>query len=116
MPKGCIHHTSPDKVKTIKEAPPPANQQLLRALLGLVNYYGKFLPSLSVTTHPFNQLLQNNSKWRWSKACETAFQTLKQQLSFKPVLAYYNSIFSLKLECDASPCGVEAVVSHVMPN
>ena len=109
-------HTSPDKVKAIKEAPRPANQQQLRAFLGLVNYYGKFLPSLSVTTHPLNQLLQNNSKWRWSKACEAAFQTLKQQLSSKPVLAHYNSSLPLKLECDASPYGVGAVLSHVMPN
>ena len=109
-------HTSPDKVKAIKEAPRPANQQQLRAFLGLVNYYGKFLPSLSVTTHPLNQLLQSNSKWRWSKACEATFQTLKQQLSSKPVLVLYNSSLPLKLECDASPYGVGAVLSHVMPN
>ena len=56
-------HTSPDKIQAIKEAPQPKNQQQLRAFLGLVNYYGKFLPSLSTTTHPLNQLLQHNSKW-----------------------------------------------------
>lgn len=55
-------HMSPDKIKTIKEASQPTNQQQLRAFLGLVNYYGKFLPSLSATTHPLNQLLQHNSK------------------------------------------------------
>ena len=109
-------HTSPDKVKAIKEAPRPTNQQQLRAFLGLVNYYGKFLPSLSATTHPLNQLLQNNSKWIWSKACETAFQTPKKQLSSKPVLAHYDSSLPLKLECDASPYGVGAVISHVMSN
>ena len=84
-------HTSPNKVKAIKEAPQPTNQQQLRAFLRLVNYYGKFLSSLSATTHPLNQLLQNNSKWIWSKACETAFQTLKKKLSSKPVWANYIS-------------------------
>ena len=41
-------HTSPDKIQAIKEAPQPKNQQQLRAFLGLVNYYGKFLPTLSI--------------------------------------------------------------------
>ena len=109
-------HTSPDKVKAIKKAPQPTNQQHLRAFLGLVNYDGKFLPSLSATTHPLNQLLQNNSKWIWSKACETAFQTLKKQLSSKPVLAHYDSSLPFRLECDASAYGVGAVISHVMSN
>ena len=112
--QGC--HISPDKVKAIKEAPQSANQQRPRAFLGLVNYYGKFLPLLLVTTHPLNQLLQNNSKSRWSKACETGFQTLKQQLSSKPVLAHYNSSLQLKLECDGSSYGVGNVISHVMQN
>ena len=67
-------------------------------------------------THPLNRLLQNNSKWSWSTACETAFQILKQQLSSKPVLAHYDSSLPLKLMCDASPYEAGAVISHVMPN
>ena len=60
-------HTYPDKIKAVKETPQPTNQQQSRAFLGLVNYYGKFLSSLSTTTHP---------KWSWSTVSETAFQTL----------------------------------------
>ena len=37
-----------------------------------------------------------------SKAYEAAFQTLKQQLSSKPVLAHCNLSLPLNLECDAS--------------
>ena len=74
-----------------------------------MNYYGKFLPSLSMTTHFLNQLLQYNSKWVWSRTCDETFQTLKQQLSSKPILVHYDA-------CDASPYGVGAVISHVMPN
>ena len=71
-------HTSPDKIQAIKEAPQPKNQQQMRAFLGLVNYYGKFLPILLITTNPLNQLLRHNSKLEWSKECQAAFQTLKQ--------------------------------------
>ena len=37
---------SGEKVRAIREAPPPTNVSQLRSFLGLVNYYGKFLPHL----------------------------------------------------------------------
>ena len=109
-------HTAPDKIRAITDAPSPKNQQQLRAFLGLVNYYGKFLPSLSTTTHPLNQLLRHHVQWSWSDACESSFQKLKSQLSAQPVLAHYDSSLTLKLACDASPYGVGAVISHLMPS
>ena len=57
-------HTAPDKIDAITNAPKPKNLHQLRSFLGLVNYYGKFLPSLSTTTHPLNQLMQANRKWK----------------------------------------------------
>ena len=35
-------HAMPEKVAAILEAPPPKMVHVLRAFLGLVNYYGKF--------------------------------------------------------------------------
>ena len=101
-------HTSPDKIQAIKEAPQLKIQQQLRAFLGLVNYYGKFLPTLSTTTHPLNQLLQHNFEWAWLKDCQAAFLTLKQQLSSEPVLAHYNSSVPLKLAL----CGRCSNIAH----
>ena len=37
-------HAVPEKVAAIVEAPRPTNVQELRAFLGLINYYGKFIP------------------------------------------------------------------------
>ena len=56
-------HTSPDKIRAIQEAPTPKNVRQLRSLLGLVNYYGKFVPNLAALLHPLNQLLQKGVKW-----------------------------------------------------
>ena len=36
-----------EKVRAIKDAPTPTNVAQLRSFLGLVNYYGKFLPQLA---------------------------------------------------------------------
>ena len=35
-----------EKVRAVIDAPPPQDVSQLRAFLGLVNYYGKFLPQL----------------------------------------------------------------------
>ena len=40
-------HPTEEKVTAIKKAPPPKNITELRSFLGLISYYGKFLPSLA---------------------------------------------------------------------
>ena len=40
-------HPSPGKVKAIVEASTPQNVNQLGTFLGLINYYGKFLPNLA---------------------------------------------------------------------
>ena len=47
------------KVTAIKNAPVPTDVQQLRSFLGLVNYYGKFLPNLSSKLAPLHSLLEN---------------------------------------------------------
>lgn len=53
------HGLSPveEKVRAIKEAPSPKNVTELRSFLGLVNYYGKFLPDLSALPAAAHRLL-----------------------------------------------------------
>ena len=55
-------------------------------------------------------------KWKWTAECETAFQTLKQQLTSTPVLVHYDVQLPIKLACNASAYGIGAVISHVMPD
>ena len=82
----------------------------------MFNHYGRFVPALSTTAHPLNNLLQHNVQWKWSKECQVAFCKLKIQLSSQPVLVHYNSSLPLILACDASQYGVVAVIAHAMPD
>ena len=45
-------HTTDSKLKAITEAPQPTNVQELRAFLGLLNYYGKFIPNRATLLQP----------------------------------------------------------------
>ena len=109
-------HPTEDKVKAIQEAPRPKNVSELRSFIGILNYYGKFLSNLSSKLAPLYKLLQNHSRWKWTDNQEQAFQAAKQALHADTLLVHYNEDLPLVLACDASPQGIGAVLSHIMPD
>ena len=62
-------HTMSCKLDAIVQAPKPENLQQLRSFLGLLNYYGRFIPNLATIVHPLNKLLHHNAKWNWTSKC-----------------------------------------------
>ncbi|KAG1935337.1 K02A2.6-like [Pimephales promelas] len=109
-------HKAPSKVKAIVDALSPKNVSQLRSFLGLLTYYAKFMPNLSSRLRPLHELLNKSNKWKWSDKCEKAFRDVKCTLTQSEVLTHYNPALPIQLGCDASPYGVGAVLSHVMPS
>ena len=72
-------HLTKGKIQAVVDAPEPTNVAELKAYLGLLNYYGRFLPNLSTTLQPLNDLLCKNRKWEWSPACQEAFRKSKEE-------------------------------------
>ncbi len=107
-------HPLQDKVKAITEAPPPQNLTELRAFLGMINYYGKFMGNMSTVLAPLYSLLKANSPWIWNEEQEAAFQECKTMLSSESVLVHYDMKKPLILACDASGYGLGCVLSHQM--
>ena len=109
-------HTLPSKVEAILRAPDPENLQQLRSFLGLLNYYGKFIPNLANIVHPLNQLLQKDAKWTWTSDCVQAFTAAKQALNSSKVLAHYDPSLPITMAGDASAYGIGSVISHILPD
>ncbi|RVE41173.1 hypothetical protein evm_014177 [Chilo suppressalis] len=109
-------HKVNSKVKAVVEALNPTNVSELQALLGLVNYYGRFLYNLSSILEPLPKLLRKGTPWYWSAECDKALLTIKKQMLSDTVLAHYSPDLPLILATDASPTGVGAVLSHIMPD
>ena len=94
----------------------PKDQKDLRSLLGMINYYDRFLPGLATKCACLNDLLHKDKKWHWTKNYAKAVQVVKETLSSVDTLTYYDPKLPLTLSCDASPVGVGAVISHVFPD
>ena len=106
-------YTTDSKLIAITEAPNPKNVQELRSFLGLLNYYGKFIPNLATILHPLNQLLRHGHRWEWTADCTQAFKHAKDMLTSSKVLAHFDPTLPIKLAADASTYGVGAVIAHV---
>ena len=109
-------HPLPDKLQVVKAAPTPTNVSELKSYLGLLTYYGKFLPNLSTHLEPLYRLLAKDSKWKWTKVQEKAFEESKNLLQSSQLLVHFNPELQLILACDASAFGIGAVLAHRMPD
>ena len=67
----------------------------------MVNYFSQFIPNQSIITTPLRQLLKKDTDWMWLPKHSHTVQQLKQILSNKPVLKFYDSILPAKLQVDA---------------
>ena len=109
-------HPSPTKVQAIKKAPAPKNITELRAFLGLVNYYHKFLPNLSSTLSPLHLLLCKGTKWNWTQNQQASFDKVKELLQSSALLVHFDSKKPLLVYADATPYGIGAVLAHKIPD
>ena len=104
------------KVDAIKNAPAPRDVTQLRAFLGMLNYYHRFLPNVATILEPLHGLLRKGQKWKWNQEQQKAFETAKELLQSADLLIHFNPDVKLVLASDASNYGIGAVLSHEMPD
>ena len=74
------------KVEALASIPRPKDVCRLRAFLGLVNYYQKFVANFSRIAKPLTMLTQNDQEWMWGDGHEAKFVELKAILASAPIL------------------------------
>lgn len=106
----------PDKATAILDYPLPQSTKSLRRFLGMVNYYGRFIPNCSELLSPLTDLLKCNPKTlKLTNEALTAFQSIKDALSRVTSLSYLNpdASYPLILKTDASQSAVGAALQQV---
>lgn len=109
-------HMCPKKVAAMKDAGAPKDVKELQAFLGLINYYRRFIPNMSLVCAPLYELLGKDTEFLWGQKQQSAFEELKLALTSKTVLAHFDPNVPVKLTVDASSIGISAILSHVFPS
>ena len=105
--------TDPKKVEDVVNWHPPRTVRQVRAFLGIINYYSRFIRDLAQIAHPLHELTKKFAKFVWTDKHQKAFEMLKQRLVSAPIMAYPNQEGKFILDTDASDYGYGAVLSQV---
>ena len=102
--------TLPEKTKEISKIKAPRNADIVRAFLGLLNYYHGFIPAFADLMHPIQKLLKKNVKSEWTEECDKAFRTAKETLMRDPILYHPDPNTPCIIETDASKTAFAGVL------
>ena len=101
-----------DKTEAIRGMEAPKDISGLRAVLGLLSYYRKFVPHFSSKAAPLNKLLKKESTWQWGGEETKALEELKGALCSEPILKRPDFKLPFILCTDLSQQGLGAVLSQ----
>ena len=104
------------KLKAIKAVRPPKDSSELRSFLGLVQYIAKFIPNMSTINEPLRKLLKKGSHFEFGVEQMDAFNKLKEILTNRDTLGYYDPKNKTRVIADASPVGLGAVLVQLDGN
>ena len=107
---------TPGKIEAIQNVSRPNNVDELRKFLGLIMYYSKFIPNASDLLYPLNRLLRKGIPFKWTSDCEAAWIKAKSEIASDRVLIPFNPNLPVTLATDASPYGLSAILSHILPD
>jgi len=74
------------KLKIIKELPPPKNRKGVSRLLGLIQFFKRFIDKYPQNTYHMRQLLKKDAIFNWTPECDRELQYIKSVLTSDSVL------------------------------
>jgi len=82
---------SDSKMSAIRNIQAPTNRRSLQRLLGLLQYFRKYVGNFSRRTCHMRQLLRQDVNFAWDEACEAELQDIKLALESGQILAPFKN-------------------------
>ena len=103
---------NPDKIKAVLKYPIPKTPKEIKAFLGLVGYYRRFIKDFAKLTKPLTRCLKKGAKIEITEDYKVAVEKCKQILVNHPILTYPDFSKPFILTTDASNVALGAVLSQ----
>ncbi|CAL8167112.1 unnamed protein product [Prunus armeniaca] len=100
------------KIDIISNMAAPTSVKGVRSFLGHAGFYRRFIKDFSKITHPLCNLLAKDVVFHFDKDCMNAFNTLKRELTFAPIIMAPDWSLPFELMCDASDHAIGAVLGQ----
>ena len=97
---------SEKRIEAIGKILPPKNIKALQRLLGMFDYWKKYIESYSKHTYNMRQLLKKDVPFVWTKQCQAELDHLKQCLVNDPILKPIDPNRDIVICTDASIYGI----------
>lgn len=101
-------------ISTINSLTPPTNRSELQSLLGYITYISAYIPSLSVLTADFSDLLIKQRAFQWTDHHDSLFAKIKSIISLDLSLSHFDPSLDTRIMVDASgkACGFVLQQKH----
>lgn len=76
----------------------------------LASYFRKCIQNFAEIASPLTNLTQKNAAWVWDSPQKNAFDSLKNKLINKPVLAPFDPSLATEIHTDASSRGIGGIL------
>ena len=77
-----------DKVDAILRLQPASMVTEVKHIIGIANYYKKFLPLFSELIRPLHHIMRKNVPFEWTTDCQNSLNCLKHTIVSAPILIY----------------------------
>ena len=108
---GCIRPDD-NKITKIRDIKQPTTKKEIRRLLGLLNYYRRFVPNFSDIAQPLTDATRKcaPNKVKWNEKCQQSLDKLKLLLTSEPILRVPDLSKPFIVQSDASNTAIGAVL------
>ena len=90
---------------------PPKDPAEVRSLLGMTNYFARFIRNYATITSPLRELTKKDVQWQWTEREKRALEELRESLC-TDTMAYFDPEKETEIWVDASPTGLGGILTQ----
>ena len=105
---------NPTNIAKIASWPVPKTPRQIKQLVAIGSYYRRYIRDFASMVRPMVELTRKGKKFRWTVACQTAFESMMKALLSTDIMGYpLNDGGEFILDVDASDVGIGGILHQV---